>query len=61
VVNHPAGGCAAAFGKITTPFEHDRPDGLEAMSDSYKTEMRRRLHIRILLSRLGCETYPHQD
>jgi hypothetical protein len=61
VVNHPAGGCAAAFGKSTAPFEHDRPDGLETMSESYVEEMRRRLHIRIVLSRMGCATYPHQD
>jgi hypothetical protein len=31
------------------------------MSDEYRTEMWRRLHIRILLSRMGCATYPHQD
>jgi hypothetical protein len=31
------------------------------MSDSYVKGMRRRLHIRILLSRAGCATYPHQD
>jgi hypothetical protein len=31
------------------------------MSDSYVKVMRWRLHIRILLSRMGCFTKPHQD
>jgi hypothetical protein len=31
------------------------------MSASYVEEMRRRLHIRILLSRMGCFTELHQD
>jgi hypothetical protein len=31
------------------------------MGDSFVEEMRRRLHIRILLSRMGCFTAPHQD
>jgi hypothetical protein len=31
------------------------------MGDSFVEVMRRRLHIRILLSRMGCATYPHQD
>jgi hypothetical protein len=31
------------------------------MSESYVEVMRRRLHIRIVLSRMGCATYPHQD
>ena len=31
------------------------------MGDSFVKDMRRRLHIRILLSRAGCATYPHQD
>jgi hypothetical protein len=61
VADHPAGGCAEAFSKNTAPFTHGRPDGLEAMSASYREEMWRRLHIRILLSRMGCFTYPHQD
>jgi len=34
---------------------------LEKMSDSYVKGMRRRLHIRIVLSWSGCATYPHQD
>jgi hypothetical protein len=45
------------------PFAHGRPGGLEAMSASYREEMWRRLHIRILLSRLSdggliCRTAP---
>jgi hypothetical protein len=56
------GGSAAAFGDSTARFEHDRPDGLEqGMSDKYQAEMWRRLHIRIVLSRMGCFTAPHQD
>ena len=61
VTGHPAGGSAKAFAKSTAPFYHDRPDGLEEMSDSYAKGMRRRLHIRIVLSWMGCATYPHQD
>jgi hypothetical protein len=45
VTGHPAGGSAAAFAKSTARFEHDRPDGLEEMSDTYRAEMWRRLHI----------------
>jgi hypothetical protein len=45
---------AIAIQRSTAPFEHRRPVGLEAMSDSYRAEMRRRLHIRILFSRKGC-------
>ena len=61
VSGHPLGGSAAAFAKSTARFEHDRPDGLEGMSDRYQSEMWRRLHIRVLLSRKGCFTAPHQD
>jgi hypothetical protein len=62
VTGHPAGGSAEAFGESSTArFEHDRPDGLEGMSGSYRAEMWRRLHIRIVLSRMGCFTAPHQD
>jgi hypothetical protein len=66
VTGHPLGGSAEAFGDSTARFEHDRrPDVLEEqqMSGSYRTEMwrRLRLHIRILLSRMGCFTEPHQD
>jgi hypothetical protein len=61
VADHPAGSCAEAFGLSTAPFAHARPDGLKAMSDSYRAEMRRRLHIHTLLSRMGCFTEPHQD
>ena len=61
VTGHPAGGTAAAFAKSTARFEHGRPEGLEEMSDRYQSEKWRRLHIRILLSRMGCFTYPHQD
>jgi hypothetical protein len=51
-----------AFAKSTATFHHGRrPAGLEKMSGSYVEEMRRRLHIRILLSRMGCATDPHQD
>ena len=53
VVGHPAGGSAAAFAQSTAPFEHGRPEGLEGMGDSFVKDMRRRLHIRILLSRMG--------
>jgi hypothetical protein len=31
------------------------------MPDRYRAEMWRRLHIRIVLSRKGCATYPHQE
>jgi hypothetical protein len=31
------------------------------MSGSYRAEMWRRLHIRIVFSRMGCFTAPHQD
>jgi hypothetical protein len=31
------------------------------MSSSYRAELWRRLHIRIVFSRMGCVTYPHQD
>ena len=31
------------------------------MPSSYRAERWRRLHIRIVLSRAGCDTYPHQD
>jgi hypothetical protein len=53
VGDHPEGGCEAEFAKSTAPFKHDRPDGLEKISESYVEEMHRRLHIRILLSRMG--------
>ena len=56
VVGHPAGGCEAAFAKSTAPFHHGRPEGLEEMGDSFVEVMRRRLHIRIVLSRMGCFT-----
>ena len=61
VSGHPLGGSAAAFAKSTARFEHGRPEGLEEMSDRYQSEKWRRLHIRIMLSRKGCATYPHQD
>ena len=61
VSGHPLGGSAEAFGESTARFEHDRPDGLEGMSSSYRAEMWRRLHIRIVFSRMGCFTAPHQD
>jgi hypothetical protein len=63
VGDHPEGGCGceAEFAKSTAPFAHPRPDGLERMPGSYVKEMHRRLHIRILLSRTGCATGPHQD
>jgi hypothetical protein len=61
VAGHPLGGSAEAFGDSTARFEHDRPDGLEGMSGSYRAEMWQRLHIRIVLSRMGCFTAPHQD
>ena len=56
VGGHPAGGSAEAFAKSTAPFEHGRPLGLEGMGVSFVKVMRRRLHIRIILSRLGCFT-----
>jgi hypothetical protein len=61
VTGHSAGGSAEAFAQSTAPFEHDRPDGLESMSESFVKEIRRRLHIRILLSRMGCFTAPLQN
>jgi hypothetical protein len=61
VGDHPEGGCGAEFAKSTAPFHHGRPGGLELMSASYRADFRRRLHTRILLSRMGCFTAPHQD
>jgi hypothetical protein len=61
VASHSLGGSAEALGESTARFEHDRPDGMEGMSSSYRAEMWRRLHIRIVLSRMGCFTNPHQD
>jgi hypothetical protein len=61
VGGHPARGSAAAFAESTARFEHGRPDGLEGMSSSHRAEMWRRLHIRIVFSRMGCFTNPHQD
>jgi hypothetical protein len=61
VAGHPAGGSAEALGESTARFEHDRPEGLEGMSGSYRAEMWRRLHIRIVLSRMRCFIAPHQD
>jgi hypothetical protein len=61
VTGHPADGSAEAFAQSAAPFEHGRPEGLEGMGDSFVEDMRWRLHIRILLSRMGCFTAPHQD
>jgi hypothetical protein len=61
VAGHSLGGSAEALGESTARFEHDRPDGMEGMSSSYRAEMWRRLHIRIVLSRMGCFANPHQD
>jgi hypothetical protein len=61
VGDHPEGGCEAKFAKSKAPFHHGRPGGREKMSGSFVKETRRRLHIRIVLSRMGCFTDPHQD
>jgi hypothetical protein len=50
-----------SHGRTGICCEHDRPEGLEGMSSSYRAEMWRRLHIRIVLSRMGCATYPHHN
>jgi hypothetical protein len=56
VDGHPLDGSAEAFGDSavrTALFHHDRPDGLELMLGSYRTDFQRRLHIARILRSLA--------